>query len=68
MPAARRERALDAPGFGPLLAAAGGAGQVEPFCQDLVPDADPDGKPETDPARPSSGTGDDGGRNPGRGG
>ncbi|MER5704366.1 hypothetical protein ABT023_20840 [Micromonospora sp. NPDC002296] len=38
--AAQRERALEKPGFAPLVAAAGGAAEVESFCQDLLAGAD----------------------------
>ncbi|MER7893854.1 hypothetical protein ABTX15_28990 [Micromonospora sp. NPDC094482] len=33
---AQRQKALETPGFAPLVAAAGGAGQVEAYCQRLV--------------------------------
>ncbi|MEU4379931.1 hypothetical protein [Micromonospora echinofusca] len=36
---AQRERALDSPSFAGLVTAAGGRGQVEDFCGDLVPEA-----------------------------
>ncbi|WP_433341824.1 hypothetical protein [Micromonospora sp. CA-111912] len=54
--AAQRERALEKPGFAPLVAAAGGAAEVESYCQDLLAGADsgraPTGRP-SHPGRPA---------------
>ncbi|MFF3865938.1 hypothetical protein [Micromonospora sp. NPDC001898] len=50
--AAQRERALEKPGFAPLVAAAGGAAEVESFCQDLLAGADSGQVPTGRPADP----------------
>ncbi|MEO3779304.1 hypothetical protein ABGB16_21155 [Micromonospora sp. B11E3] len=65
-PAGKREDLLDTPGYAPLLDAAGGAGNVEPFCHDLVPDVGPGPTPDAHPTRttrPDAGTKDAGARN-----
>ncbi|MGW3607714.1 MULTISPECIES: hypothetical protein [unclassified Micromonospora] len=53
---AQREKALETPGFQPLVAAAGGAAQVDAYCQRLVPDTKPASKNGSG-TKNSSGTG-----------
>ncbi|MEU8026367.1 hypothetical protein AB0B88_29600, partial [Micromonospora haikouensis] len=64
-PAPQRAKALTTPGYAPLVAAAGGATEVDDFCRRLVPDADPAATPAARPthtgrpaskATPTSGT------------
>ncbi|MFI1194726.1 hypothetical protein ACH4T9_15910 [Micromonospora sp. NPDC020750] len=50
--AAQRERALEKPGFAPLVTAAGGAAEVESFCQDLLGGADSGRVPTVRPSHP----------------
>ncbi|WP_405108442.1 hypothetical protein OG559_26405 [Micromonospora sp. NBC_01405] len=50
--AAQRERALEKPGFAPLVTAAGGADEVESFCQDLLAGADSGRVPTARPSHP----------------
>ncbi|NYF59513.1 hypothetical protein [Micromonospora purpureochromogenes] len=51
-PAAQREKALRSPTFADLVAAAGGAGKVEAYCRELLPEQAPDAD-ESPTARPS---------------
>ncbi|MER6596641.1 hypothetical protein ABT214_33270, partial [Micromonospora purpureochromogenes] len=53
-PAAQREKALRSPVFADLVAAAGGAGQVEAYCRELLPERAPeaDESPEAKSSRP----------------
>ncbi|MET8355231.1 hypothetical protein [Micromonospora sp. NPDC005206] len=53
---AQREKALETSGFQPLVAAAGGAAQVDAYCQRLVPDTKPASKNGSG-TKNSSGTG-----------
>ncbi|TNH25259.1 hypothetical protein FHG89_23405 [Micromonospora orduensis] len=54
----QREKALRTPGFQELVTAAGGAAQVGPYCQELVPEATPTPTatpvPPPTPAKPKS--------------
>ncbi|MEU7933783.1 hypothetical protein [Micromonospora echinofusca] len=52
---AQRERALDTPAFAGLVAAAGGPGQVEGFCGDLVPEAAAESPEPATKQRPAPG-------------
>ncbi|SCF17297.1 hypothetical protein GA0074696_3151 [Micromonospora purpureochromogenes] len=58
-PAAQREKALRSPTFADLVAAAGGAGKVEAYCRELLPeqapeaDESPTAKPSRSPAAPA---------------
>ncbi|RGC67785.1 hypothetical protein C5N14_17255 [Micromonospora sp. MW-13] len=54
--AAQRESALAKPGFAPLVAAAGGAAEVENFCRDLLSRADSGRPPPAIPATPAGPT------------
>ncbi|MDH6460782.1 hypothetical protein M2302_000943 [Micromonospora sp. A200] len=61
-PAAQREKALRSPAFADLVAAAGGAGKVEAYCRELLPeqapgaDESPEAKPSRSPAAPAAPT------------
>ncbi|TWG27459.1 hypothetical protein FHX75_11596 [Micromonospora palomenae] len=61
-PAAQREKALRSPAFADLVAAAGGAGKVEAYCRELLPerapeaDESPTAKPSRSPAAPAAPT------------
>ncbi|MFC8906266.1 hypothetical protein ACFT2B_26885, partial [Micromonospora sp. NPDC057140] len=50
-PVAQRAKALTTPAYAPLVAAAGGATEVDAFCRRLVPDVDPGGTPAPRPPR-----------------
>ncbi|MGW3604108.1 hypothetical protein [Micromonospora sp. NPDC005161] len=51
----QRDKALRTPAFQMLVAAAGGAGEVEAYCQRLVPEAKPSTSAKVKPSHPATG-------------